>query len=450
MPVSAPFYSLPSQRLLLLLTMLVLSSLARPELLVAQVTGSATDTATAGSSRSDASVTSLRVFVDCDWFCDNEFLHTEITFVTFVRDRADADVQVIVTRLGAGGGGEVYTIDFLGLRRFDGVNHATHYSSPPGASEDARRNGLTRSIAVGLVSYVSDTPVAAGLTISYVPPAASEVAARDDPWNAWVFKVGANGSMDDEARQTQFNVSSDASARRITEAWKLGVSASGSINTDKYELDDRAVTNRRERYRTGAVLVRSLGSHWGAGAEAAVSSSTYDNMQLAMRFAPAVEYSFFPYSEATRRQLTIQYSAGVSSYEYHEETIFGRTAETRPTQAIVAGYDMRQPWGSADATFEAATYLDDLAKNSMRFDGRLSLRLVRGLELDLRGSAALVRDQLALVKRDATEEEILLRRRELATSYRYSMRVGLSYTFGSIFSSVVNPRFGSGPGRVLR
>jgi len=414
------------------------------------VTGSASDSSTAGLPGSGTQSTSLRVFVDCGWFCDNEFLRTEITFVTFVRDRADADVQVIVTRLGAGGGGEVYTIDYVGLRRFDGVNSTAHYTSPPGSSQDARRTGLTRSIAAGLVRYVTDTPVAAGLTISYVPPAASEIGAREDPWNAWVFKVGANGSMDDEARQTRFNLSSDVSARRITEAWKLGVGASGSINTDHYELDDRSVRNRREQYRTGAILVRSLGAHWGAGAEAAVSSSTYDNMKLAVRFAPAVEYSFFPYSEATRRQLTIQYSAGVSSYEYHEETIFDRLAETRPTQSLVAGYDMRQPWGSADATLEAATYLDDLAKNSMRFDGRLSLRLVRGLELDLRGSAALVRDQLALVKRDATEEEILLRRRELATSYRYSMRVGLSYTFGSIFSSVVNPRFGSGPGRVLR
>ncbi len=41
-----------------------------------------------------------------------------------------------------------------------------------------------------------------------------------------------------------------------------------------------------------------------------------------------------------------------------------------------------------------------------------------------------------------TDEDILLRRRELATSFRYFMSMGFSYTFGSRFANVVNPRFG--------
>jgi len=46
-------------------------------------------------------------------------------------------------------------------------------------------------------------------------------------------------------------------------------------------------------------------------------------------------------------------------------------------------------------------------------------------------------------KGGASFEEILLQRRELATSYSYFASVGLSYSFGSIFSNVVNPRFGN-------
>jgi hypothetical protein len=57
------------------------------------------------------------------------------------------------------------------------------------------------------------------------------------------------------------------------------------------------------------------------------------------------------------------------------------------------------------------------------------------------GSAARIRDQLYLRAGEATDEEILLRRRQLATSYRYSMFVGVGYTFGSIFNNIVNPRF---------
>lgn len=428
---------------------LILSLLVPPERLAAQERQVASDSALAAMP--DTAAALVRVFVDCDHFCDGEYLRTELSWVAYVRDRADADVHVLVTRLGTGGGGEVYTVDLVGLRRFDGQRSTSRFVARPGLAEDAVRGGLTRTIALGLIPYVRDTPVAAGLVVSYVRPDAAEVVTpADDPWNAWVFQVGADGSIEDEQRQTELELEGEMSARRITAAWKLGLSASASVNSDHFQLDDRSVTNRREEYRAGAVIVRSVGPHWGVGAEAAVSSSTFDNTQLAVRVAPAVEYSIFPYSEATRRQLTLQYSVGVSSYDYHEETIFDRLGETRPTQALVAGYDVRQPWGSADATLEAANYLDDVSKHSLRFDGEVSLRLVRGLELDLEGSAALVRDQLALVKRDATEEEILLQRRELATSYRYSMRVGLSYTFGSIFSSVVNPRFGGGPGQVLR
>jgi len=39
-------------------------------------------------------------------------------------------------------------------------------------------------------------------------------------------------------------------------------------------------------------------------------------------------------------------------------------------------------------------------------------------------------------------DELLLKRKELATEYAYSISMGLNYTFGSVFSNVVNPRFG--------
>ena len=393
----------------------------------------------------------IRVFLDCQRFCDDDYLQTEIPWVRYVRDRNDADVHVLVTRLGTGGGGQAYTVDLVGRGGFSARHDTLQFVAPPGSADDAVRSGLTRTIALGLVPFASRTVEAAGLRVTYEEPDAGMApSAADDPWNAWVYRVGASGSFDAESQQRQVDVRGDVSARRITAEWKIGVSADGFTSTDRYELEDGTVTDHSSRYGGGAVAVKSLGPHWGAGAQTSVRSSTYDNLQLAVRAAPAVEYSLFPYAEATRRQLTLQYSIGISHYRYREETIFDRMQETRPTEAFVAGYDVQQPWGSADATLQASNYLDDFSKHSIRFDGSLDLRIVRGLSLSLDGSASLVRDQLSLVKRDATDEEILLRRRALATSYRYSARVGLSYTFGSIFSSVVNPRFGDGPGRILR
>lgn len=48
----------------------------------------------------------------------------------------------------------------------------------------------------------------------------------------------------------------------------------------------------------------------------------------------------------------------------------------------------------------------------------------------------------SLPRRDATPEEVLLRVRELQSGHEVRLQVGLSYTFGSIFNNIVNPRFG--------
>ena len=60
------------------------------------------------------------------------------------------------------------------------------------------------------------------------------------------------------------------------------------------------------------------------------------------------------------------------------------------------------------------------------------------------GEVARVNDQLSLVKGEASEAEILLQLQELETSYNLNARMGITYTFGSIYNNIVNPRFGNG------
>jgi hypothetical protein len=76
----------------------------------------------------------------------------------------------------------------------------------------------------------------------------------------------------------------------------------------------------------------------------------------------------------------------------------------------------------------------------MTFYSSLSLRLTRGLSLIVYGDASMIHDQITLPRAGASNEDILLQRRELETGYDYSMQVGLSYSFGSIYSAVVNTR----------
>lgn len=63
--------------------------------------------------------------------------------------------------------------------------------------------------------------------------------------------------------------------------------------------------------------------------------------------------------------------------------------------------------------------------------------------MNLYGNYSIIHDQLGLTKGAVSAEEVLLQRKELETQYSYYVSFGGSYTFGSIYNNVVNPRFGN-------
>ena len=105
--------------------------------------------------------------------------------------------------------------------------------------------------------------------------------------------------------------------------------------------------------------------------------------------------------------------------------------------------DQREPWGSLQVRFEVSSFLPEIDQHRLDLEGEVSLRLARGLSFTVEGSASRLRDLISLPRRGATAEETLLRLRRLQSGYEYDLQVGLTYTFGSIFNTIVNPRFGS-------
>jgi hypothetical protein len=163
---------------------------------------------------------------------------------------------------------------------------------------------------------------------------------------------------------------------------------------------------------------------------------------LGISAAPAIEYNFFPYSAYTRRQLRVLYSVGVRSASYYEETLFERTEETHIAHDLSGTFEQRERWGTLEARLEWSQYLHDLGFYRLEADGDISWRVARGLSVSAEVNASRIRDQLSLPRRGATPEEILREVRELRSGYEFQLSLGVTYTFGSIFSSVVNPRFG--------
>ena len=388
----------------------------------------------------------LRVFLDCGRVCERDYLLREITFVNYVRDRRDAQVHVLVTTERSGGGTQ-YTFDFIGLETFEGNDVRYSYSQSRTDTRDETRAGVAQVLRIGFLHFIIETPLVFEIEIGTGTgngggqrrPMMAQ--PEDDPWNFWVYRLSSNMRASGEASRTQRNFNGSMSANRTTEEWKIRAEVEGSYRESVTELSTGDFTNISTRYELDGQVVKSLGEHWGASIRGGVSASTFLNQDQRLRVFPGIEFNVFPYSESSRRSLTFSYEAGMESFDYEEETIFGKTEETLGSQEIEVTFDVEQPWGDSRMRVRYNSFFNDLSKYSTSVFGNLSFRVVRGLSLNVSASASLVRDQLYLAKMELPDEEILLERRQLATDSRYSISFGFSYTFGSIFNNVVNPRF---------
>jgi len=135
---------------------------------------------------------------------------------------------------------------------------------------------------------------------------------------------------------------------------------------------------------------------------------------------------------------------GSSINKYNDSTIFNKIEETLFIQQLQLAYQVQEKWGSINISLEGSNFLHDLTKNRLELSGYISVRILKGLSIRMFGGAARVNDQLSLVKGELTQADILLQLQELKTSYNVDGRIGITYTFGSIYNNIVNPRFGNG------
>jgi hypothetical protein len=392
------------------------------------------------------------VFLDCHTrLCDFSHFRREITFVNWVRDRQDADVHLLVTQQRTAGGGSRLTLTLIGLRELAGHSDTLFVVTGADDTYEEERAELTRVLALSLVPYVWRSDVFRRLSLDYAQavdlPAAGGLQEIYDPWDYWVFRIGVRGSMEGESQERFLSGRASFDASRITEDLKLEFEADASGNRSEFDFVDvdegidTTYVSVRNFYGFEALAVWSLGQHWSVGGLADISRSSTRNLDLGIQAGPAVEYNIFPYDESTYRRLTFQYVLGVAAANYADTTIFDLTAEVRPAHALEVEVGVQQPWGTIHASLDAFQYLHDLTKHSVSLGGGINIRVVRGLDFNVGGFFARIKDQLYLSKVGLTPEEVLLRQRERGTDFRFGVDLGLSFRFGSKFNNVVNPRF---------
>jgi len=384
-----------------------------------------------------------RVFIDCHQ-CDMAYIRSEISFVSFVREKAEADVHILITIERTGDGGREYTLNFIGRNNFYDIHNTLRYISRRTDTADVERKGLVRVLKIGLVPYVAKTDLGDYLRIDFEKRLPE--APLEDKWNFWVFSSGLSGSLSGEQTKNFFSMHSNLSASRVNEKSKFRTGLSGSFNTSRFKIEEdgvtETITSSQRSYNLSTLYVYSLGEHWSIGAWFGLSSSTYNNISLNINPAPAVEYNYFPYSDSTRRQLRFLYRIGYNINFYREETIYDKTRESLLGETMSITLEIKEPWGNISSAIEGFHYFHDFSKNHLMLWANLNLRLYRGFSVGISGRFSKIKDQIYLAKGDLSLEDILLQRKALATSYSYGLSLGINYTFGSIYAGVVNPRFG--------
>ena len=129
---------------------------------------------------------------------------------------------------------------------------------------------------------------------------------------------------------------------------------------------------------------------------------------------------------------------------YTDTTIYFKTKENLFSEGASVSYNTVKPWGSINTSISRNHYFHDFSKNIVSLNTGLSLRLIKGLSLNLNGSGSMVHNQLSIPKGNYFIEDVLLERAELETQFTYFASIGFSYSFGSIYNNIVNPRFSGG------
>lgn len=417
------------------------------------ITGAAITVAFAGPVFAQEGSVLPNVFFDCQGRnCNSQYYRTEIDWVNWVNDQAVSNVHVIMASLTTGAGGREYQLDFIGRGAQEGYLDQMLFQSLPTDTDREELDGLAHTLGLGLARFANEVGYREIVTLQGPDPEASGQSGRrvvsraevDDPWNLWVFRLNGSGNLDGEETRKTERLNGSFNASRVSPTWKLNFRGNVNFSRQEFQLsDDRVFRDSRTDWGFNQLVVYAVAEHWSVGVQGQMARMTRFNQNLRVEVTPALEFSVFPYEEATRRSLTVFYKIGPAYRDYIEETVFQETSETRWEQSLELEFSQRQTWGDAGLTISGSHFLHDFARNNLSLRGDIDFRVVRGLSVNVRGDIAWVDDQIYLSAKGTTDEEALLRLRQRGTDFNYGITLGFSIQFGSIFNNVVNNRFRS-------
>ena len=382
------------------------------------------------------------IFIDCQMNCDWIYIKQEIRFVNYMQNRQEADIYVLATRQQTGAGGREVQLSFIGNHEFSQIRDTIKYFTDPNATDAIEREQFVKELKKGLLQFLVQTPMIEQITYEVMEEeGTSEEEAIKDPWNNWVFNVGGNGWLDGEATYSSVDLTGRFNVSKVTDLHKLRFSTFYNYEKSTFKLNGGDESFIRRSYNVRLLYVKSIGPKWSAGFSTRSGSTTFGNTDISTTFKPAIEYNIFPYSEASTRRFSFNYSIGPEYYNYTDTTIYNKLSETRLRHGLEIELDQTQKWGNVSLDIGVEQFLHDLELFNAYLNPNIEWQIFKGLSLDLGGYVSFVSDRINIAKSDITDEDILLQIKQLDTDFTYFTYFGLNYRFGSKYNNFVNPRF---------
>lgn len=383
----------------------------------------------------------IHLYMRCT-FCDDDYIRNEIKYVNYVRDIADANITILGVEEETGSGGQKYRFIFEGKKQFSGINDTIIFESKNDASTEEIRNLYIHHLKIGLLTYLLKTPVRKKITYELPENDQNNNDAMGiDKWKGWLFMINSSGSFNGEQSNKSYNVSSNIQISKTKEEWKFLLHINQNYSKSFFSYESYQYEYVNSSNYANITQVWSLSPHWSAGVFSKAGSSTYNNYKFYYTLSPAIEYNVFPYKLSFQKQFRFDYRIGPQFSQYIDTTIFNKTEEINFRHQLNISFAIYQTWGSIDLNLNATQYLHDLSLFSLGTFIGINARIAKGLSFYVYGGYGMIRNQLNLAKQDVSQEELLLRQRQMKTNYSYWGNLGLAYTFGTKYNNVVNPRF---------
>ncbi len=383
-----------------------------------------------------------KVFINCE-DCDIEYFKNEIAYLNFVRDMRLADVIVLIRSIKTGSGGTEYTFSFTGDNEYKGIETSEKFNSLPNMSDADIRSGLKNSLSKGILIYLIKSPLAS--KINYTVSGLEEKGKADkvkDKWNLWLFNMNGflRGNSQEYSKTLFFN--SNFSANRTSEKNRFETGYFQFGNIQKYKINDSTTivsdANSFGFYSFNAI---SIGKKMAIGYLSAYFSSTVQNLKNSTSLYPAIEYNFFPYEDATRRQLRLNYRIGGRYVDFYNKTYLNKFNDWYFLHALVLSYKQVEKWGSLNCDIGSFQYFSKEKFYRVNISPDISWNIARGLSWNFGGNFSIVNDQYYLKKDEVSSESILLGQTQLKSNFAYNIYTGIGFSFGSIYNNIVNVRF---------